>query len=615
MFDMDNLNTFLSDRLRPHEEARTTPASASQVPKSREERLRDFYASRQSTTTTVERLPKDSGYLQRRSEPDEAAQEQSLGLRKEGNDLFEACDYEGAVEKYTAAIKTAPSSVLHSNRAASYMMLGWWDQALRDTKIALRKDPENLKALERQGRALLALDQLDNALQVTADLEARGPKEEFQGTTRPAQGIRRLRWLAQAARNPSTLEECRAVVEQFGSKAEMVSPLGVRLQKKLIQVLVERSDAVDNQRKIRPALAYNKLTEADGDEIQELTPFAEEAVRISSELLQDYPEDADLRYWHGRALVRLGRHADAEAQLQQGLKEDSNHEQINSLMDTIESLENIKQRANAFYKDGKLDEAISLYSAGIERDPDCEDTRTVATLHYNRAAALRKKGEFEKALEDANLCLALHPKWTKALYRRGILLLECGRFAEALTELKVVQRADPTFDDDLQEWLRRAHHWLSKPRHERNFYKFMSLPMDASKEDIRRQYRRLCLLWHPDKRNSSEDDRARFEELQEGYRFLMDEEQREEYDFGIWKDRPVRHHVKKRDKVKESWDDNKTQEEEEGPRSHFNWGDKHLIEDEKVESIYWGEEGCPAWLKEKRRAYQMKRFGKDWVTQ
>ena len=134
-------------------------------------------------------------------------------------------------------------------------------------------------------------------------------------------------------------------------------------------------------------------------------------------------------------------------------------------------MEELKRRANVFYKDGNLDEAIQLFSAAINRDADCEDTRTVATLYYNRSAAWRRKGEFEKALGDANMALALHPKWTKALYRRGILLLECGRYAEALTELKVVQRADPTFDDDLQDWLRRAHNWLAKPKHAQNFYK------------------------------------------------------------------------------------------------------------------------------------------------
>ncbi|CAE7767901.1 dnaJ [Symbiodinium sp. CCMP2592] len=114
----------------------------------------------------------------------------------------------------------------------------------------------------------------------------------------------------------------------------------------------------------------------------------------------------------------------------------------------------------------------------------------------------------------------------------------------------------------------------------------MSLPMDSSKEDIRKQYRRLCLLWHPDKSGEeSESDRARFEELQMAHRFLLDDNQREEYDFGLWKDRPVRHHTKKRDKVRDSWDDRKpSEEEEDAPRHHYNWGDRHLIEDDKVQT-------------------------------
>lgn len=583
---------------------RNDAKTATPVPKTRDERLRDFYA--QHSTALEESTP---WQLQ------QTEVKESQELRKKGNDLFEAQDYEAAVEHYTAAIKKGATSVLHSNRAAAYMMLGWWQQALRDCKAALRKDPNNVKVLERQGRIFLALDDLDAASSVVADLEQRGPKETFNGSERPALSVRRLRWLTEAARQPfSTLDDCHAFLEHYSSKAELISPLGVRLRKALLKGLVERSDAVDNQRRIRPALAYNQRSVElaggqDADEIEELIPYAEEAVKVSGELLEDFPEDADARYWRGRALLRLGRHADADRQFQEGLKH-GDHQSIKELQETVSHLEELKQRANVFYKDGNLDEAIQLFSAAINRDADCEDTRTVATLYYNRSAAWRRKGEFEKALDDANMALALHPKWTKALYRRGILLLECGRYAEALTELKVVQRADPTFDDDLQDWLRRAHNWLAKPKHAQNFYKFMSLPMDATKEDINKQYRRLCLQWHPDK---SDGGRERFEQLQVAHRFLTDDAQREEYDFGIWTDRPARHHTKKRDKVKDSWND-KNSNEEDAPRNHYNWGDRHLIEDEKVESIYWGEEGCPAWLREKRLEYQRKHFGEDYIV-
>jgi len=629
MFDIDNLDTFidsgqkkgqvnleappaskgtslgqaagvLGPAVAAKEEAPVAkPVAADQaVPKSREERLREFYERRQQQ-------PQESVAVQQPQDVSQDAAEEALKIKKRGNDLYQSGDYEAAVEFYTTAIKTASSSVLHSNRAAAYMMLGWWDQALRDTKVALRKDPNNEKALERQGKVQLAMDNLDGALKVADDLEAKLPPEKRESEKKLPANIRRLRWLAQSARDPTTLEQCRTVLAEFSAKGELVSPLGVRLRKKLSKALVERSDAIDNQRKIRPALAKNRVTEEDGDEIQEITPFAEEALKVTSELLEDNPDDAELRYWRGRALLRLGRHTDAEAQFKRGLLEEPDHERMKELSETMNSLEDIKAKGNAFYKEGKLNEAIQFYTIGIDKDPECLDTRTIATLHYNRSAAYRKKGDFERALQDVDTSLALHPKWAKALYRRGILLLENGRYAEALTELKTVQRADPTFDDDLEVWLRRAHNWMSKPKGEFNYYKFMRVPMDATKEEIKKQYRRLCLLWHPDK-NGGQEGRQRFEELQASYKFLLDDEQREQYDFGIWKDKAVRHHVKTRQKVRDSHDDTITEED-----TVTKQRDRVLEEDDKVESIYWGESGCPNWLRDKRKQAHRQRYGYD----
>ena len=61
------------------------------------------------------------------------------------------------------------------------------------------------------------------------------------------------------------------------------------------------------------------------------TPYAEEALRVSGELLEDFPDDADVRYWRGRALLRLGRHADANHQFQEGLKQENEHQLLVAL--------------------------------------------------------------------------------------------------------------------------------------------------------------------------------------------------------------------------------------------------------------------------------------------
>lgn len=65
------------------------------------------------------------------------------------------------------------------------------------------------------------------------------------------------------------------------------------------------------------------------------TPYAEEALRVSGELLEDFPDDADVRYWRGRALLRLGRHADANRQFQEGLKHENEHQLLDALCECI----------------------------------------------------------------------------------------------------------------------------------------------------------------------------------------------------------------------------------------------------------------------------------------
>ena len=61
----------------------------------------------------------------------------------------------------------------------------------------------------------------------------------------------------------------------------------------------------------------------------------EEAVKVSGELLEDFPEDADARYWRGRALLRLGRHADADRQFQEGLKHGDHQSPVCFILGTV----------------------------------------------------------------------------------------------------------------------------------------------------------------------------------------------------------------------------------------------------------------------------------------
>eukprot|EP00927_Polykrikos_kofoidii_P031560 TRINITY_DN27114_c0_g1_i1.p1 TRINITY_DN27114_c0_g1~~TRINITY_DN27114_c0_g1_i1.p1 ORF type:complete len:665 (-),score=127.97 TRINITY_DN27114_c0_g1_i1:30-1991(-) len=587
--------------LAPPERPAATAQQHPPAPRRREARLRDFYAnvsekSQQRGEIVVnDGWKKDTNCSNRLDENEEMAKQ----LRKQANDVYDAGDFEGACELYTNAIKLAPSAVLYANRAAAHIMLGWWDQALRDSKAALRRDADNVKALERQARVLLVLDRIDEAQEVASKLERRTCLAD---TTVTSAGVAHVRLLAERAKSPQALSEVRAVIADIGEKAASSSPLGARLRKQLVRTLVESSDALEseNQHTIDASNAVVGNTE------EEARNLASEALKVTGELLEDSPEDAEVRYWQGRALVRLGRREDAVAQLQRVLQDVPAHQQARDLIQTMNSLEDVTVRGNIAYRDGCLTEAIKFYTQGVEQDLGCVDIRTLANLHYNRSSAYRKLGEFSKALEDVESALALNPRWTKALYRRGILLLESGRAAEALTDLKVVQRADPLFDADLDNWLRRAHNWLAKHASSTNYYEFMRVPMDATQDDIRKQYKRLCLLWHPDK-NPNDEGRSRFEELQEAFHLLMDCDWRENYDFGGWKDKPVRHHVKQRMKARDVH--GACAQGDDGWEFPYGSSDRHLEEDENVESIFWGGEGCPQWLKDRREKNQRQRLG------
>ncbi|MFQ6137182.1 MAG: molecular chaperone DnaJ [Candidatus Hydrothermarchaeales archaeon] len=63
----------------------------------------------------------------------------------------------------------------------------------------------------------------------------------------------------------------------------------------------------------------------------------------------------------------------------------------------------------------------------------------------------------------------------------------------------------------------------------RDYYEVLGIGKDASKEDIKRAYRRLARRYHPDV-NKAEDAEERFKEISEAYAVLSDDERRWQYD-------------------------------------------------------------------------------------
>jgi molecular chaperone DnaJ len=62
-----------------------------------------------------------------------------------------------------------------------------------------------------------------------------------------------------------------------------------------------------------------------------------------------------------------------------------------------------------------------------------------------------------------------------------------------------------------------------------DYYKELGVHRNATSNEIRRAYKRLALIWHPD-RNKAKDAEEKFKKIKHAYDVLIDENQRREYD-------------------------------------------------------------------------------------
>jgi len=64
----------------------------------------------------------------------------------------------------------------------------------------------------------------------------------------------------------------------------------------------------------------------------------------------------------------------------------------------------------------------------------------------------------------------------------------------------------------------------------RDCYDVLGVPRSASKDDIKKAYRKLALKYHPDKNKGDKDSEEKFKEASEAYHILSDDKRKANYD-------------------------------------------------------------------------------------
>ena len=63
-----------------------------------------------------------------------------------------------------------------------------------------------------------------------------------------------------------------------------------------------------------------------------------------------------------------------------------------------------------------------------------------------------------------------------------------------------------------------------------NFYDILELPDTSGLDEIKKAYRRLSMIYHPDKNKNNPEATAKFQKISEAYETLGDVEKKKEYD-------------------------------------------------------------------------------------
>lgn len=105
--------------------------------------------------------------------------------------------------------------------------------------------------------------------------------------------------------------------------------------------------------------------------------------------------------------------------------------------------------------------------------------------------------KYTEAIADCEKALKLDPTYTKARKTKAKAQGEAGDWEAAVKELKAIHESNPEEPGIVKE-IRNAELELKKSKR-KDYYKILGVEKDADDNQIKKAYRKLAIIHHPDK--------------------------------------------------------------------------------------------------------------------
>ena len=173
---------------------------------------------------------------------------------------------------------------------------------------------------------------------------------------------------------------------------------------------------------------------------------AESAAERFKRAIEISPEQEDLHYNLGIALVRMGKAEEAKIHYIKALE---------IFPDYAEAHNNL---GNLLMSEGKLAEAVEHLKQAVNNLPES------SAFHNNLGTALARQGKTAEALAEFEEAASLNPKFVEARVNLATALLATGQTDKAIDQLNEALRLKPDFAPALHVLQRAQQRQASSPR-------------------------------------------------------------------------------------------------------------------------------------------------------
>ncbi|XP_071545032.1 uncharacterized protein [Panulirus ornatus] len=419
--------------------------------------------------------------------------------KNEGNEYYKNKEYREALKLYTQAIDLCPDcAAYYSNRSACYMMLGKYYEALNDAREAVRLDTSFVKGYLRVAKCNIALGDATAALSV---LRQAG---EIEPNNRAIQ---------EEVTKAQSLIRCQDEVAKATAKADY------------------RTAIFHLDRALELAVGCRSLKITKAEYLVFLQRYGD-AQEIVNDILQYDSGNADAIYVRGMCLYYQDNPDAAFSHFQHVLRLAPDHQKARDVYKKAKLLKQKKEEGNEAFKKGNYQEAFNLYTDALAIDP--LNKHTNAKLYFNRATVGSKLNKLEQATEDCTAAINLDDGYVKAYLRRAKCYQLLEKHEEAVRDYERITKLDRS--QEHKRLLQEAKIQLKRSKR-KDYYKILGVNKNASDDEIKKSYRKMALVHHPDRHaNASEKDKheheIKFKEIGEAYSVLTDAKKRAMYDRG-----------------------------------------------------------------------------------